>query len=182
MSLMLDSGAEVLGEKHWFQPGQFPGKDVMKTILQVDHTLIRLALSLGGRRQNGSSRWGSSSMCSQSLICRSSQSTLFRTQDSFLINVFTDNFDLLQDSFYGNFNKGRRPSQDTAWGRRWWNIIQTSCAVPRVFDQYEIDIEMTKHRHSYINSGIMWRTKDVKLITRGKSPIGQKRWIYFRQW
>ena len=25
----------------------------------------------------------------------------------------------------------------------------------RVFDQYEIDIEMTKHRHSYINSGIM---------------------------
>ena len=23
-----------------------------------------------------------------------------------------------QDSFYGNFNVGRRPSQDTAWGRR----------------------------------------------------------------
>merc|ERR1719208_270218 len=45
-----------------------------------------------------------------------------------------------QDSFYGNFNKGRRPCQDTAWGRR-------------VFDQYEIDVEMTKHRHSYINSG-----------------------------
>ena len=24
-----------------------------------------------------------------------------------------------QDSFYGNFNVGRRPSQDTAWGRRY---------------------------------------------------------------
>ena len=35
------------------------------------------------------------------------------------------------------------------------DIIQTTCDVPRVFDQYEIDIEMTKHRHSYINSGIM---------------------------
>ena len=23
-----------------------------------------------------------------------------------------------------------------------------------MFDQYEIDVEMTKHRHSYINSGI----------------------------
>ena len=30
--------------------------------------------------------------------------------------------------------------QDTAWGRR-------------VFDQYEIDIEITKHRHSYLNTG-----------------------------
>ena len=35
------------------------------------------------------------------------------------------------------------------------DIEQTTCDVPRVFDQYEIDIEMTKHRHSYINSGIM---------------------------
>ena len=35
------------------------------------------------------------------------------------------------------------------------DIKQTTCDVPRVFDQYEIDIEMTKHRHSYINSGIM---------------------------
>ena len=62
-----------------------------------------------------------------------------------------------QDSFYGNFNKGRRPSQDTAWGRRWFVCGRDSSkhSHPRVFDQYEIDIEMTKHRHSYINSGKM---------------------------
>ncbi|XP_023321720.1 uncharacterized protein LOC111696360 [Eurytemora carolleeae] len=43
------------------------------------------------------------------------------------------------DSFYGNFNVGRRPSMDTAWGRR-------------VFDQYEIDIEVKKYRHSYLGN------------------------------
>ena len=64
-----------------------------------------------------------------------------------------------QDSFYGNFNKGRRPSQDTAWGRRCFvcgkDPDSPEHSRPRVFDQYEIDIEMTKHRHSYINSGKM---------------------------
>ena len=36
--------------------------------------------------------------------------------------------------------------------------------MPRVFDQYEIDIEMTKHRHSYINSGIiLWRSQTINL-------------------
>ena len=34
------------------------------------------------------------------------------------------------------------------------DIYNTNTYI-RVFDQYEIDIEMTKHRHSYINSGIM---------------------------
>ena len=36
--------------------------------------------------------------------------------------------------------------------------ISYKLPVPRVFDQYEIDIEMTKHRHSYINSGITRRS------------------------
>ena len=40
--------------------------------------------------------------------------------------------------------------------------LGNNLAFLRVFDQYEIDVEMTKHRHSYINSGI---TK--KLIEQG---------------
>ena len=28
-----------------------------------------------------------------------------------------------QDSFYGNFNVGRRPSMDTAWGRRVYDQV-----------------------------------------------------------
>ena len=45
-----------------------------------------------------------------------------------------------QDSFYGNFNVGRRPAMDTAWGRR-------------VYDQYEIEFEVDKPKHSYLQEG-----------------------------
>ena len=51
-----------------------------------------------------------------------------------------------QDSFYGNFNSGRQPAMDTAWGRR-------------VYDQYEIEFEVDKPKHSYLteppNSGMV---------------------------
>ena len=30
-----------------------------------------------------------------------------------------------EDSFYGNFNVGRRPSMDTAWGRRVYDQVST---------------------------------------------------------
>lgn len=43
-----------------------------------------------------------------------------------------------QDSFYGNFNVGRRPAMDTAWGRR-------------IYDQYEIEFEVDKPKHSYLS-------------------------------
>ena len=43
-----------------------------------------------------------------------------------------------QDSFYGNFNVGRQPSMETAWGRR-------------VYDQYEIAFEIDKPKHSYLS-------------------------------
>ena len=44
-----------------------------------------------------------------------------------------------QDSFYGNFNQGRKPSMDTAWGRR-------------VYDQYEIECPDSKPKNKYLNS------------------------------
>ena len=43
-----------------------------------------------------------------------------------------------QDSFYGNFNVGRQPSIETAWGRR-------------VYDQYEMEFEIDKPKHSYLS-------------------------------
>ena len=43
-----------------------------------------------------------------------------------------------QDSFYGNFNTGRQPAMETAWGRR-------------VYDQYEIEFEVDKPKHSYLS-------------------------------
>ena len=43
-----------------------------------------------------------------------------------------------QDSFYGNFNVGRQPEMDTAWGRR-------------VYDQYEMAFEVDKPKHSYLS-------------------------------
>lgn len=42
-----------------------------------------------------------------------------------------------QDSFYGNFNVGRRPSMDTAWGRR-------------VYDQYEMECPDNKPKNKYL--------------------------------
>lgn len=42
-----------------------------------------------------------------------------------------------QDSFYGNFSVGRRPSMDTAWGRR-------------VYDQYEIEFPVDTPRNKYL--------------------------------
>ena len=36
------------------------------------------------------------------------------------------------------------------------NAEQCYLVFFRVFDQYEIDIEITKHRHSYLNSGIIF--------------------------
>ena len=42
-----------------------------------------------------------------------------------------------QDSFYGNFNVGRQPAMETAWGRR-------------VYDQYEIAFEVDKQKPSYL--------------------------------
>ena len=32
-------------------------------------------------------------------------------------------------------------------------IVVNYVLLYRVFDQYEIDIEITKHRHSYLNTG-----------------------------
>ena len=61
-----------------------------------------------------------------------------------------------QDSFYGNFNSGRQPAMDTAWGRR-------------VYDQYEIEFEVDKPKHSYLteppNSGMVkfgYKTEHVE--------------------
>ena len=44
-----------------------------------------------------------------------------------------------QDSFYGNFNVGRRPSMDTAWGRR-------------IYDQYEMEVEIDKPKYGYLST------------------------------
>ena len=43
------------------------------------------------------------------------------------------------DSTYGNFNVGRRPSMDTAWGRR-------------VYDQYEIEFDVDKPQYNYMQA------------------------------
>ena len=74
-----------------------------------------------------------------------------------------------QDSFYGNFNSGRQPAMDTAWGRR-------------VYDQYEIEFEVDKPKHSYLteppNSGMVkfgYKTEHVERQklrkTLGKSQM-----------
>ena len=47
-----------------------------------------------------------------------------------------------EDSFYGNFNVGRRPSMDTAWGRR-------------VYDQYEIEFDIDKQKPNYMQSSTL---------------------------
>jgi hypothetical protein len=47
-------------------------------------------------------------------------------------------FRKFQDSFYGNFNVGREPAMDTAWGRR-------------VYDQHEIGYDVDKKKPSYLS-------------------------------
>eukprot|EP00094_Tigriopus_californicus_P000624 TCALIF_00606-PA protein Name:"Similar to ncs-2 Neuronal calcium sensor 2 (Caenorhabditis elegans)" AED:0.38 eAED:0.38 QI:0/0.5/0/0.66/1/1/3/0/607 len=56
-----------------------------------------------------------------------------------------------QDSFYGNFNVGRRPSMDTAWGRR-------------VYDQYEIECPDNKPKNKYLgDEGLNKEPKELGL-------------------
>ena len=43
-----------------------------------------------------------------------------------------------QDALYGNFNVGREPAMDTAWGRR-------------VYDQHEIGFDVDKKKPSYLS-------------------------------
>lgn len=37
-----------------------------------------------------------------------------------------------QDSFYGNFNVGRRPSMDTAWGRRVYDQVSEHLVLRQI--------------------------------------------------
>ena len=53
-----------------------------------------------------------------------------------------------EDSFYGNFNVGRRPSMDTAWGRR-------------VYDQYEIEFDIDKPKYNYLLSSTYGEPKTL---------------------
>ena len=43
-----------------------------------------------------------------------------------------------------------------------------------MFDQYEIDVEMTKHRHSYINSGITKKLIELDLAFYDRTDKGYK--------
>ena len=48
-----------------------------------------------------------------------------------------------------------------------------------MFDQYEIDVEMTKHRHSYINSGITKKLIELDLAFYDRTDKGYKSNVIF---
>lgn len=58
-----------------------------------------------------------------------------------------------EDSYYGNFNVGRRPSMDTAWGRR-------------IYDQYEIEVEIDKPKYGYLSESKKSSNKEPMTLTK----------------
>ena len=81
-----------------------------------------------------------------------------------------------QDSFYGNFNVGRRPSQDTAWGRRWEDFLTSMLmfyyhqSVRPVRDQHrdhQAQTQLPQHGHRQSAGG---RLSGVRTVGRDIQP------------
>jgi hypothetical protein len=60
-----------------------------------------------------------------------------------------------QDSFYGNFNLGRRPSMDTAWGRRIYDQVRVGIEILNFFSSklQSLKLQSLKLQSSNLRSG-----------------------------